>query len=128
MDNILFTDTITLFNRIGETWHKTVLKNVQWIEKQEKSSDDNGIFSIVNYVEITVPYRDGYVQNNDYKGSGFTFGVENLDFVVYGDIPEELTDSKSLSELKVKYQVYTVHGFSNNTLRPYLKHWRVIAK
>lgn len=128
MSNELFTDVVTLFNHYDSGWIKTILKNVQWTEKQEKNSNDDGIFYISKYVDITIPYMAGYIESQKYKGKGFTFGLNNLDFIVYDEIPEDITDSKSLQELKSKYNVYTIYGFSDNTYRKHLKHWRVIAK
>lgn len=128
MSNELFTDIVTLFNHYDSGWIKTILKNVQWTEKQEKNSNDDGIFYISKYVDITIPYTDGYIEPHKYKGKGFTFGLNNLDFIIYDEIPEHITDSKSLQELKSKYNVYTICGFSDNTYRKHLKHWSVIVK
>ena len=128
MSDLIFTDTVTVYNKCEDTWKRTVLEGVQWKEKHEQNIADNGTLQIAKYVSITVPFRPGYVPAKLYQGDGFTFGLSNQDFIVYGDIPELLTGSKSLSDLRKKHEVLTICAVADNTNRASLKHWRVTAK
>lgn len=128
----LFTDTITLYNHYkrdgDDAWNRTVLKGVRWTEKKEKTVSQNGVLAIADYISITVPGREGYIAPKEYAGTDFTFGLGNLDFVVYGDVTDEIVTAKDLAALKKAHDVYTVSSVSDNTQRKHLKHWRVIAK
>ena len=128
MSELLFTDTVTIYNRYGDTWKRTVLEGVQWKEKYEHAIADNGALQVARYVSVTVPFRSGYVPAKNYQGDGFTFGLGNQDFIIYGDVPELITGSKSLSDLRKKCDVLTVCAVADNTNRANLKHWRVTAK
>ena len=51
----MFTDTITLYNKVSDTeWKRTTVKGVQWSEKEEKQNN-NGRISVAKYVSITFP-------------------------------------------------------------------------
>lgn len=128
MSELLFTDTVTIYNKCGDTWERTVLEGVQWKEKHEQSIADNGTLQIARYVSVTVPFRSGYVPAKNYQGDGFTFGLGNQDFIIYGDVAEPITGSKSLSDLRKNRDVLTICAVSDNTNRASLKHWRVTAK
>lgn len=128
MSELLFIDTVTVYNRCGDTWRRTVLEGVQWTEKHEQSMDDDGALQMTEYATITIPFRPGYVPAKQYQGRGFTFGLSNQDFIIYGDVPELITGSKSLADLRKKYDVLTISAVADNTKRAYLKHWRVTAK
>ena len=128
MSELLFTDAVTVYNKHGDAWKRTLLEGVQWKEKHEQTITDNGALQIARYVSVTVPFRAGYAPAKLYQGEGFTFGLGNQDFIVYGDVPELITGSKSLAELKKKHDVFTICAVADNTNRVGLKHWRVTAK
>jgi len=51
----LFTDTVTIYNKISDTeWKRTVVEGVQWSDKTEKKND-GGKISIAHYVSVTFP-------------------------------------------------------------------------
>jgi len=132
MGKMLFTDKITLYNHYKaagkDAWNRTVLDGVQWTEKKEKAVSQSGVLSVADYISITIPERAGYVTPSEFIGSGFTFGLDNLDIVVCGETADEITGSQSLAVLKKAQHVYTISSVSDNTYRDYLKHWKVIAK
>lgn len=128
MGDLLFTDTITLYNHHNGTWHRSVLEGVQWQDKVTKAVDSNGKMHITPDVNITVLYRDGYVSPNKYVGDGFTFGLDNLDVVVLGVCDKEITDTYTITDLQDEYNAATISAVADNTSRQYLKHWRVTAK
>ena len=49
--------------------------------------------------------------------------------IVLGKIDEEITADFTITSLRKKYdRVATIYAVSDNTLRPQLKHWKVMAK
>ena len=128
MSSMLFGDAVTLYNHHQKQWFKTVLEGVQWTEKTTKTVDPDGKIHVVPEVGITVPYRDGYTPPEEYAGEGFTFGLDNLDVVVLGDYPEEITGSYAITNLRKDYAAATIYAAQDNTLRPLLKHWQVMAR
>lgn len=129
MSSALFTDTVTLFNHHKGEWHKTVLPGVQWTDKITKTVDSDGKITITPEVSLTVPVRPGYVEPKAYTGEGFTFGTGNLDVIVRGEIPEEITQEFTITALRKKYDhAATIYGVADNTNRGMLKHWKVNAR
>lgn len=129
MSNVLFTDTVTLFNHYKGQWFKTILTGVQWKDKVTKTVDTDGKIVITQEVSLTVPARSGYVEPKAFTGEGFTFGTGNLDVIVLGEIDEEITADFTITSLRKKYDhAATIYAVSDNTLRQQLKHWKVMAK
>ena len=129
MSSVLFTDTVTLFNHYKGQWFKTVLPAVQWKDKVTKTVDTSGRIVATPEVSLTVPERAGYIEPKAFTGTGFTFGTGNLDVIVLGKIDEEITADFTITSLRKKYDhVATIYAVSDSTLRPQLKHWKVMAK
>lgn len=113
MTHPLFSDTVTVYRKNGDQYTRHVLKGVQWRQKIERLND-NGKLSLVTVTSVTIP------------GEGTT-PVKPGDVLVLGDGPE-LTESYTIARLKAKNETYcTVKGVADNTRRPQLKHWKVIA-
>ena len=123
----IFTDIVTLYNHYDDKWYRTVLKDVQWTEKNEKTVDSDGVMRLTPSVTVTVPYRAGYVEPGAYKGEGFTFGLDNLDIVVLGECDKVISDTYTITDLQEEFRAATISAVSNNTQRKLLKHWRVTA-
>ena len=129
MSSVLFTDTVTLFNHYKGQWFKTVLPAVQWKDKVTKTVDTSGRIVATPEVSLTVPERAGYIEPKAFTGTGFTFGTGNLDVIVLGKIDEEITADFTITSLRKKYDhAATIYAVSDSTLRPQLKHWKVMAK
>ena len=124
----IFTDTVTIYNHFNNKWFRTVLEGVQWSEKTEKTIDSDGVMHLTPSISVTVPYRAGYVDRKEYTGTGFTFGLDNLDIIVLGACDKEITDSYTITNLQQDFRAATVKSVKDNTLRQFLKHWRVIAE
>ncbi len=110
----LFTDTITLYNKISDSeWKRTVVEGVQWSEKTEKKND-NGKISVVRYISVTFPQGtyDGLVLNS----------ANTEDCIVYGAIEDVVNDEKGsrISDLMKKYpksgQIKAVNDNSNRDM------------
>lgn len=123
----IFTDIVTLYNHYDDKWYRTVLKDVQWTEKNEKTVDSDGVMRLTPSVTVTVPFRDGYVDRRAYAGEGFTFGLDNLDIVVLGECDKVISDTYTITDLQEEFRAATISAVSNNTQRKLLKHWRVTA-
>lgn len=127
----LFTDTITIYNYFkkdgAEHWHRTVLENAMWKTKKEKAISSDGKISMVDTVEITIPYRAGYVKPKQYEGSNWTLNAsDNMDIIVLGDVLDETSDTFTITDIRKKYDdVVTIKSVEDNTNRSCLKHWRV---
>lgn len=123
----VFTDTVTLYNHYNDSWYRTILEDVQWTEKTERTVDSDGVMHLTPSVTVTVPYRAGYVEPGAYKGEGFTFGLDNLDIVVLGECDKVISDTYTITDLQEEFRAATISAVSNNTQRKLLKHWRVTA-
>ena len=125
--NGVFIDTVTLYNHYENEWYKTVLKDVQWTEKIERTVDSDGVMHLTLSVTVTVPYRAGYVEPKTYKGEGFTFGLDNLDIIVLGKCDKNISDTYTITDLQNEYRAATISAVKDNTQRKLLKYWRVMA-
>lgn len=118
----MFTDTITIYNKISETeWKRTVVVGCQWADKTEKKNE-NGKLSVVRYAQITFP---GDVGKDLLLDSSRT-----EDCIVHGLVRDEVTREKGsrLSDLMKKYPksglIQSVNGNSN---RDMLKNIKVVV-
>lgn len=118
----IFTDTITLYNKISDAeWKRTVVNGVQWSDKTEKKND-NGKLSVVRYVQITFP--EGTYENLLLDSS------RSEDCVVYGAVQDEITGEKGsrLSDLMKKYSKSgLIKSVNDNSNRDYLKNIKVVV-
>ena len=120
----MFTDEITIYNKISDTeWKRTEVKGVQWTEKTEKKND-NGVISIVKYVQITFP-------EGTFNDLSLNPASED-DCIVYGLVCDVVEDVKGhrISDLMKKYQrsglIKSVNDNSNRRFLPNIK--VVVAK
>lgn len=136
---LLFNDTITVVNRYIDPltrldrYNKTVLDGCQWTRKTTKTVV-NGTIEIDDSVELTIPYREGYLPPkqyakipNDEMANYWTLNSDNnLDIIVLGLIDGDVT---SVADVKQQYDnVATISAVGDYTNVPYLKHWKVEGK
>ena len=118
----LFTDTVTIYNKISETeWKRTVVEGVQWADKTEKKND-NGKISIARYASITFPEGtyDGLVLNSS----------NEEDCIVFGKVDDVVEDAKGkrISDLMKKYpKSGTIQSVNDNSNRDMLKNIKVVV-
>lgn len=117
----LFGDTITLYHKSADSYTRHVIYGVQWRQKVERfmyQRGQSGVFDIKTVTTVTIP-------------AGVA-GAEKIspaegDVMVLGKGPQ-LTASYTIANLKADFPSYcTVRAVSDNTQRPRLKHWKVIA-
>ena len=115
----LFTDTVTIYNKISDTeWKRTVVEGVQWSEKTDRSNAD-GKISVAPYISVTFPC-------GTYEDITLDASKEN-DCIIYGVIMEEVTGEKGsrVSDLMKKYPrsgyIKSVNDNSNRVMLPNIK-------
>lgn len=118
----LFTDTVTIYNKISETeWKRTVIEGVQWSDKTEKQNN-NGKISIARYASITFP-------EGTYDGVVLDSSREE-DCIVYGAVEDVVEDvkGKRISDLMEKYpKSGIIQSVNDNSNRDMLKNIKVVV-
>lgn len=146
--NILFTDTVTIYNFFRdketgeENWNRTVIKGVQWSHNKSEVSVSGGVQSESKVERITIDFSRNY-GNSPYlppqeyrkltreeRAKCWTLDQETgQDIIVYGESEIEVGENYRLSHLRNDFQyVCTVTSVSDNCNRPRLKHIKVVAK
>ena len=117
----MFTDTITLYNKISESeWKRTVVEGVQWSEKSDKQNN-NGKISIAKYIQITFP-------ESAYEGLVLHAGNEE-DCIIYGEVEDFITGEKGnkVSDLLKKYpKSGRIQSVNDNSSCNFLKNIKVV--
>lgn len=117
----MFTDTITLYNKISDTeWKRTVVEGVQWSDKSDKQNN-GGKISIVKYVQITFP-------EGTYEGLELNVGNEE-DCIIYGEVEDVITGEKGnrVSDLLMRYpKSGRIQSVNDNSNRDLLKNIKVV--
>lgn len=118
----VFTDTITLYNKISDTeWSRTVVEGVQWADKTDKRNE-NGKISVVRYAQITFPegtYEDVLLES----------GREE-DAIFHGVVSDEVTVEKGsrLSDMLKKYpKSGLIRSVNDNSNKDFLKNIKVVV-
>lgn len=136
----LFTDTMTVYNSIGESqWHRTVIRGVQWTEQEVSvTSEKNAkVKKMVRSVTIDFGRNYGnarYVNPHQfellkYKTGYWTLNPESgLDAIVLGVCDQELSEEYRLKHLRADAGCATVISVSDNRNRSFLKHIKVVAE
>lgn len=119
----LFTDTVTIYNKISDTgWKRTVVEGVQWADKTEKKNSD-GILSVVRYASVTFP-------EGTYEGLTLNSYSEE-DAIVYGAVNDVVSGDRGsrISDLLEKYQRSgCIKSVNDNTNRDFLKNIKVVIE
>lgn len=121
MSHPLFGDTVTLYRKIRQdsrdSYTRHLLVGVQFRQKIDRELN-GGIASLRTVTSITIP------QN---IGAGLMPGPMQGDVIVLGTGPE-ITAEYPITTLRREHPTYcTVQAVSDNTLRPHLRHWKVVA-
>lgn len=136
-----FTDVITVFNYIPDenTWHKSIIRGVQWTHYGHKVSIVDGVVVHKEEECITIDFERDY-GNPSYVEPVLFEGLENKkgywtlnakdkkDIVVLGAVTEEIS-SGLLSRLRSKNQYCgVVAAVTDNRNRRRLKHIEAVIK
>ena len=118
----LFTDTVTIYNKISDTgWKRTVVEGVQWADKTEKKNSD-GILSVVRYASVTFP-------EGTYEGLTLNSYSEE-DAIVYGAVNDVVSGDRGsrISDLLEKYpRSGRIKSVNDNSNRDFLKNIKVVV-
>ena len=118
----LFTDTVTIYNKISDTeWKSTIVKGVQWSEKTEKQNSD-GVISVARYVSVTFP-------EGTYDGLTLNSSNED-DAIVYGAVNDAVSSDRGsrISDLLEKYpRSGRIKSVNDNSNRDFLKNIKVVV-
>ena len=136
----LFTDTMTIFNCIGENqWQRTVVKGVQWTNQELSVQTDKNARVKKMVKNITIDFGRNY-GNTKYlepmefekladKSGYWTLNAENgLDVVVLGEITKELNMEYRPKHLRAEMECATITSVSDQRNRSFLKHIKVVAE
>ncbi len=142
LNTVLFGDTITLYNRYRvnheDRWQRSVIRGVQFRTKTDKTVDGSGLH-LAESASLTIPVNadaDGrhylpphLFATSENRAAYWTLDAEhNLDVIVNGECTKELSETYTLDHLSKEHRYVTIKGVSDNTVRPRLKHWWVIAQ
>lgn len=130
----LFTDTVTLYNRYRkgrETfWKRTVLKGVQWSQKAVRTANNSGSVVITTETNVTIPAGiSGYMSPDAFaaaedKTKAWTLAPDDL--VMLGNSDTEISDNVT-ADVVCALGAVTIRTVKDNTLRPKLRTWKVVA-
>lgn len=112
----LFTDTVTIYHRTGDTWARaTVLTGVQLRQRIERVTE-SGKSTFQTVTSLTIP-------------AGMKHGItaDGSTALVLGKAPE-VTDDMPIKRIRAENQSFCiVNAITDNTHRDRLPHWKVIA-
>ena len=117
----MFTDTITLYNKISDSeWKRTGVEGVQWSDKSDKQNN-SGKISVAKYISITFP---------EPTYEGLTLQTESEeDCIIYGAVEDVITgeNGNRVSDLLKKYpKSGRIKSVNDNSNRDFLKNVKVV--
>ena len=136
----LFTDTMTVYNCIGECqWQRAVVKGVQWVNQEVTVTTEKNakVKKMVKAISIdfgrnygNAQYLDPRVfQKLEDKAGYWTLNAESgLDVVVLGEVSKELSEEYRPKHLRADMECATVTSVSDHRNRSFLKHIKVVAE
>ena len=136
----LFTDTMTVYNCIGENqWKRTVVKGVQWVRQEitvttEKNAKVKKMVTAIS-IDFGRNYdNEQYVEPREFekledKKGYWTLNAENgLDIVILGEITKELDMEYRPKHMRADMECATITAVSDYRNRSFLKHIKVVAE
>ena len=103
----IYNQKVTILNRQKrttntsgvDTWYKTIVYNAAWYEEAVRTVVNNGVV-IGTVLKVLIPFSDDYMPYKEWskltdKGSHFTMSPG--DYVILGDVTEEVTASNVVS-------------------------------
>lgn len=146
--NVLFRDTITVYNYRKnrdsgeETWHRTVVRGVQWRHNRRELTTSNNVQGLSLAERITIDFAHNYgndryvppyefrkMQDTEISGCWTLDASGGMDILVLGVSGYEIGTDCRLSELSGLFQyVATVVAVSDNRNMPRLRNIKVVAK
>lgn len=136
----LFTDTMTVYNSIGENqWKRTVVNGVQWTDQELSVHTEKNARVKKMVKNITIDFNRNYgnaeylepkeFEKLDDKAGYWTLNAENgLDIVALGEITKELDMEYRPKHMRADMECATITAVSDYRNRSFLKHIKVVAE
>ena len=117
----LFTDTVTIYQKKGGAWLRTVVSGVQWSDVRDKSMA-TGRLTMANSASITFPRPTlGLIDFSSYTEE---------DAIFYGELDEEITEepgSRLSDLLEVHHRGGIIRSVNDNSDRDRLANIKVVV-
>ena len=141
--NALFTDTMTVYNHYidsegNDKWVRTVVEHIQWKDGKTSVVNDSGILTAVATKSITIDFSLGLQKNflsvpeferTGQPTKGWTLNTKDeLDVLVHGECPAEITDEYTISKLIKEYGAVTIKSVTDNRNKRLLHNIKVVAQ
>ncbi len=141
--NTLFTDKMTVYNHYidsegNDKWVRTVVEHIQWNDGKTLVANDNGILTATATKRITIDFSSGLQKNflsvPEFErterpiGSWTLNTKDELDVLICGECPAEITDEYTISNLIKEYGAVTIKAVTDNRNRRLLQHIKVVAQ
>lgn len=138
----LFAETITVFNYIHDTdsWHKSIIKGVQWTHYGHKAVIVDGVVTYTEEECITIDFERSYGNPTYLESVAFEHladktgywtlnSKDKRDIVVLGEVMGDITGIGLFAKLKEQYQYCgIISAVTDNRNRRRLKHIEVVVK
>lgn len=146
--NILFTDTMTVYNyhrdpdTEKETWLRSVVKGVQWSHNKTEVTTSGNVQTETKVEKIAIDFQRGYgnkpyltptefskLTAEEAKAYWTLNAKAGQDVIVLGEAGKEISRSYKISDLQDDFQyVVTITAVSDNRNRPRLKTIKAVGK
>lgn len=128
---------VTVYNRVGDNYVRTVIKDCIWRNSPEVSFKSQGALPL-DSIKLYIPNYEGYVSAKDYDGLyGWTITVgseKNNTYIVEGvcDFIFNATNNKELSnqvrEFEKNYNYHRANAIKENFIGGrHMRHLKVIC-
>lgn len=107
----IYNQRITILNKLKrvdtddkklDVWYKHTVDNAVWYEDSARNSGGNGVY-IGTYITVLIPFNDDYVDYRNWKqltNKDSKFTMSSGDYIVLGDVEEEITASNVVETMK----------------------------
>lgn len=139
----MFDKTITLYNHFKKNktdfWQRTVINGCEYAYSMSKTVNQSGQVVLSEIITIRIPtnadaqdrkYIDcmNFARQDDVSQYWTINPKNNLDFVVCGLCNQEITENYKVTQLSKDFlKTGTLKAFSDNTDKPMLRHYKVVA-
>jgi hypothetical protein len=109
----IYNQRITILNKLKrvdtddkklDVWYKHTVDNAAWYEDSARNSGGNGVY-IGTYITVFIPFSDNYIDYRNWKqledkDKNSKFTMSSGDYIVLGDVEEEITASNVVEIMK----------------------------
>lgn len=108
----IYNQTVTILNKLKRTdgqtgldvWYKTVLDNVAWYVKSERTVSGSTVY-IGTYKNVLIPFNENFLPYDEWKQLGNQIGhftMSENDYIILGEVPDDVT-TKNITSIIQKY-------------------------